>query len=678
MHLNISETSAKMLKVILEDGNTPLYINEIIRKTNLFPNSVQRSLKTLTSQKILTVKVKGNRRFYKINADYQYLHEIKALVLPIKDARETKYVKWVNRECSVALNAAIGSAQCNPKYIKKFRIDPVDFLWYNSVTGGVYNSLEQVTKTGERISKEVKNDALFAKKLADSCLLDGEKLVAETKKAAQKDLAKSSEKALYVCLKKIIELFYGFMPYYVIPHAIERAIETELDKYVFDQQIKDKLVEPTSVLSGEQTDELELAGLVKKESWTKTNEEKLSKLVEKYCWLPMMALHHSPFDLQYFWKIVDDLVKNLEDPEAELIKLRNKEKERVAELEDTLKEINASKELRNLVYITQAYLNLRTYRVNITKKFHYYHLALLKEIAKRLDLTSEEITFLTYDEILEALKNKKQRKELVLIVAERQKGFVNITWKGKTRVIAGVKNIIQAMEQYNILAQTPLSKKGVKGRPACLGIVTGTVKIVRKISELEKVKKGDVLVARMTTPDYMLAIRNAAAIVTDEGGVTCHAAIVSREFNLPCIVGTKTATQVLSDGDVVEVNANEGIVRVIETVDLPEDVKKLSGKTIFKGKVKGRARIILDSADFAKMQIGDIIITTQTTPDYLSLLYRAKGFIVDEESLSSHAVLYGRALELPSVMGTGCARFLLKDGERIELDATNGLVQRLD
>ena len=65
----------------------------------------------------------------------------------------------------------------------------------------------------------------------------------------------------------------------------------------------------------------------------------------------------------------------------------------------------------------------------------------------------------------------------------------------------------------------------------------------------------------MTTPDFVPAMRNAAAIVTDEGGVTSHAAIVSREMNKPCIIGTKIATQVFKDGDVVEVDAEKGVVR---------------------------------------------------------------------------------------------------------------------
>ena len=87
--------------------------------------------------------------------------------------------------------------------------------------------------------------------------------------------------------------------------------------------------------------------------------------------------------------------------------------------------------------------------------------------------------------------------------------------------------------------------------------------IVHNAGELNKVNDNDILVTGMTTPDYLPALRKAAAFVTDEGGVTCHAAIVARELKKPCIVGTKRATQLLKDGELVEVDANSGIVRIL-------------------------------------------------------------------------------------------------------------------
>ena len=82
--------------------------------------------------------------------------------------------------------------------------------------------------------------------------------------------------------------------------------------------------------------------------------------------------------------------------------------------------------------------------------------------------------------------------------------------------------------------------------------------------EIPKMQKGEILVASMTRPEYVPAMKKAVAIVTDEGGLMSHAAIVSRELGIPCIVGTKIATSTLKTGDIVEVDADKGIVRKIK------------------------------------------------------------------------------------------------------------------
>ena len=100
----------------------------------------------------------------------------------------------------------------------------------------------------------------------------------------------------------------------------------------------------------------------------------------------------------------------------------------------------------------------------------------------------------------------------------------------------------------------------LRGETASAGVYSGPVKLVKSISELNKVQKGDVLVTKMTTPDMVPAMQKAGAIVTDEGGMTCHAAIVSREMGTPCIVGTEHATEILKDGEIITVHASRGIV----------------------------------------------------------------------------------------------------------------------
>ncbi|VVB70681.1 Phosphoenolpyruvate synthase [uncultured archaeon] len=100
----------------------------------------------------------------------------------------------------------------------------------------------------------------------------------------------------------------------------------------------------------------------------------------------------------------------------------------------------------------------------------------------------------------------------------------------------------------------------VRGLNPSPGIVSGPISIIFDLKELYKVKKGDIMVTRMTTPDFVPAMKRAAGIVTDEGGITCHAAIVSRELGVPCVVGTGNATIVLKDGMNVTVDANTGVV----------------------------------------------------------------------------------------------------------------------
>lgn len=105
--------------------------------------------------------------------------------------------------------------------------------------------------------------------------------------------------------------------------------------------------------------------------------------------------------------------------------------------------------------------------------------------------------------------------------------------------------------------------KEIKGITAQKGIVQGKVKIILSPKDGYKLEEGDILVTKMSTPDFLPIMKKASAFVTDIGGITSHAAIVSREMKKPCIIGTVNATKFLKDGDVVEVNADMGIVKIL-------------------------------------------------------------------------------------------------------------------
>jgi len=134
----------------------------------------------------------------------------------------------------------------------------------------------------------------------------------------------------------------------------------------------------------------------------------------------------------------------------------------------------------------------------------------------------------------------------------------------------------------------------VSGLNASPGVGRGHVKIVRGLDDLGKVKKGDVLVARMTTPDYVPAMERASAIVTDTGGTTAHAAIVGREMGLPVVVGTEFATKKLKENDFITVDATKGKVYRGDVYIEIEKVERVDIKTDIKIKV------IMDLPDYAE------------------------------------------------------------------------------
>lgn len=160
----------------------------------------------------------------------------------------------------------------------------------------------------------------------------------------------------------------------------------------------------------------------------------------------------------------------------------------------------------------------------------------------------------------------------------------------------------------------------LKGLGASPGVGEGIVKIIRTVADMSKVQKGDVLVAQMTNPDLVPAMQKAVAIITDEGGVTSHAAIVSREMGVPCVVGTKEATKKLKDGDEVTVDGSAGFVYRGEIeVAKPEEKAEAIGQPAEQLVTATKIKVIMDLPQFAQR-------AAQTNADGIGLL-RLEGII---------------------------------------------------
>jgi len=184
-------------------------------------------------------------------------------------------------------------------------------------------------------------------------------------------------------------------------------------------------------------------------------------------------------------------------------------------------------------------------------------------LGKQFNLSPSLFDNLTQKEILDLFEGKKPIES---IVSKRQDAFVesyNIDsfYEGRDAEI-----IIQEFKEDATYSEI------IRGQIASTGKIIGNVKIIpvdygdssRVNAEIEKMKQGDILVAETTAPELIVACKKAGAIVTDMGGLMSHAAIVSRELKIPCIVGTKIATKVFKDGDKVEVDAEKGVVHILK------------------------------------------------------------------------------------------------------------------
>lgn len=183
---------------------------------------------------------------------------------------------------------------------------------------------------------------------------------------------------------------------------------------------------------------------------------------------------------------------------------------------------------------------------------------LLEELAARFKTDYDTLTQFTLPEIKDYLrKNKAIDTELA---SRRKDKFGVVMLGGKISVFSGDE--VDALDET---VDLPKNLDQVSGMIACQGKVTGTARIVITRKDFDKVQPGDILISKMTTPEFMVVINRCAGMITDIGGITCHAAIVSRELKKPCLIGTKYATTFFQDGDQVELDALHGTARKIVT-----------------------------------------------------------------------------------------------------------------
>lgn len=202
------------------------------------------------------------------------------------------------------------------------------------------------------------------------------------------------------------------------------------------------------------------------------------------------------------------------------------------------------------------HIYLDNYTQDIYQQIKFYFQSL---VSNNFNVPFRNISFYTIAELAKLIAEGKKLSDKEIEVRRKYRVMVQIN--GEIDCFYGEKNYLRALSLLEDRKEVKTSI--IKGTIACLGYARGVVKIVKGTNDIDKVEKGDILVSGTTRPDLMSAIRRCSAIVADSGGVTSHAAIVARELNIPCIVGCGIATKILKDGMQIEVDADQGIIKII-------------------------------------------------------------------------------------------------------------------
>jgi len=317
----------------------------------------------------------------------------------------------------------------------------------------------------------------------------------------------------------------------------------------------------TPVLEAE-VEILRLAKIIK--SGGKNIQELAQELSSKFGWMSVYNTEDQIRQPDYYLREAQEIITTDINIEDKIRFIEDDIEKNEKAFSSYLKNIS-DKLLREQLKFLHVSGYLRDKREEARDRITILEKPLYAAIAGSCNLSVDEVVYLSNAEIINLIRHRLPKNELQETAQKRMKKYVFVVDHGNLKVIDNEAEISEIARLFGNIDNFSEIKGQVAYKQSKK--VRGTAKIVFSNKELAKVKEGDVLVAPMTKPDFLTVMKKAAAFVTDEGGITCHAAIVAREMKKPCIIGTKIATQALKDGDMVEVDANQGIVKIIERVE---------------------------------------------------------------------------------------------------------------
>lgn len=333
-----------------------------------------------------------------------------------------------------------------------------------------------------------------------------------------KNYTKLSKEALLEELKTFNRKVIGMFAFLANFHCLGEALEGYITKN--NIQIKFSEVRPIKKVSVERLNDDLLSA---------QTEEDLKKVQKAHAWYGIQLLRGKPLS-----------IKDIKD-----IKKTAKKTDPIRISQDPF-----TREIQKLMW-------LKFERLDIVNYMTYDFLPLFEEIFKRMKMPINYWSAFFFDELEEALETGKMpnKKEL-------DERFVH---PGVIREDNKIR--MPTIEEWNAFVEYYKNQKQttseIKGKPAASGKTRGIVKVVKDIKDIEKIHQGNILVASETLVQYEPWMRKTAGMIVEVGSLLSHTAIFAREFKIPCLVGVKAATQTFKDGDEIEIDADKGIITIL-------------------------------------------------------------------------------------------------------------------
>jgi phosphoenolpyruvate synthase/pyruvate phosphate dikinase len=423
---------------------------------------------------------------------------------------------------------------------------------------GMWNcaiDLKEWGKSQEGMFRMYKKDPKIIDKFTKKFKKTIKKYLNFTKTLVKKDFSKLSNKDLLKLYKKynqeyVKSFIYGECPAQALKWFLEEELKGKLLEIIKDEkkvnEIFSLLIMPSkdTFITKEEKDLLKIV-------LSKNVKEKLKKHTQKYNWISV-DYNEKPMTIKDF----ENNLRKIKNPKQRLKELKNRKIKQ--EQLKTKKKHKIDNETFKLCIAAQKCVYLMDLKREEYSKAHYHVQFLMKEIGKRLGLSLRQADYLTIKEVEKGLaKNIKFNKK-------------NLDKRYKKSVYIGDEySFVVADKKQEAAIRKNLEKKigkikelkGICGNP---GKVRAKARVILKTKDFPKFKKGEILVTAFTTPDFIVVMKKASGFVTDFGGITSHAAIVSRELKVPCIVGTEQATKTIKTGDLIEIDAKNGVVKKVK------------------------------------------------------------------------------------------------------------------